>query len=51
MRMTFAESLAPAVKISTLMTIDITKYGPQPAPVLPSSDQVSDVSSLAGLGG
>jgi hypothetical protein len=51
MRMTFAESLAPAVKITTLMTIDITKYGPQPAPVLPSSDQVSDVSSLAGLGG
>jgi hypothetical protein len=51
MRMTFAESLAPAVKISTLMTIDITKYGPQPAPVLPSGDQVSDVSSLAGLGG
>jgi hypothetical protein len=51
MRMTFAESLAPAVKITTLMTIDITKYGPQPAPVLPSSDQVSDVSSLAALGG
>lgn len=51
MRIMLAESIAPAVKINTLMTIDITKYGPQPAPVLPSADQVNDVSSLPGLSG
>jgi hypothetical protein len=30
------------------MTIDIPEYGPQPAPSLPSADQVTDASSLLG---
>lgn len=30
------------------MTIDIPEYGPQPAPVLPPADQVTDLSSIVG---
>jgi hypothetical protein len=51
MRLTFAESLAPSVKLNIGMTMDFLKYGPQPATVFPSADQVTDASSLATLGG
>jgi hypothetical protein len=51
MRISFAESLAPSVKLNIAMTMDFVKYGPQPKPTFPSADQVSDASSLSGMGG
>jgi hypothetical protein len=51
MRLNFAESLAPSVKLNIAMTMDFVKYGPQPTPTFPSADQVNDASSLGGLGG
>jgi hypothetical protein len=51
MQISFAESLAPSVKLNIGMTMDFVKYGPQPKPMFPSADQVNDASSLAGLGG
>ena len=51
MRLSFAESLAPSVKLNIGMTMDFVKYGPQPKPVFPSADQVSDASSLSSVGG
>jgi hypothetical protein len=51
MQLSFAESLAPSVKLNIGMTMDFVKYGPQPKPVFPSGDQVSDASSLSSTGG
>ncbi|MGN6168092.1 MAG: hypothetical protein ACTHQQ_07945 [Solirubrobacteraceae bacterium] len=51
MQMTIAESVAPSVKLNIGMTIDFLKYGRQPVPSFPSPDQVTDASSLSGLGG
>jgi hypothetical protein len=51
MRLAFAESLAPSVKLNIAMTMDFLKYGPQPTPNFPSPDQVTDASSLSALGG
>ncbi len=51
MRLSFAESLAPSVKVNIAMTMDFLKYGPQPTPTFPSADQVNDASSLSGVGG
>jgi hypothetical protein len=51
MRLTFAESVAPSVKLNIAMTMDFLKYGPQPSPNFPSADQVTDASSLSALGG
>jgi hypothetical protein len=51
MRLSFAESVAPSVKLNLAMTMDFLKYGPQPAPTFPSADQVTDASSLSALGG
>ena len=51
MRLSFAESLAPSVKLNIGMTMDFVKYGPQPKPAFPSADQVSDASSLSSVGG
>ena len=51
MRLSFAESVAPSVKLNIAMTMDFLKYGPQPAPTFPSADQVTDASSLSSLGG
>lgn len=51
MRLSFAESLAPSVKLNIGMTMDFIKYGPQPKPAFPSADQVSDASSLSSVGG
>lgn len=51
MRLSFAESLAPSVKLNIGMTMDFIKYGPQPKPTFPSADQVSDASSLSSVGG
>lgn len=50
MRFTISESPAPSVKLNIGVTMDVVKYGPQPMPSFPSADQVSDASSLAGLG-
>jgi hypothetical protein len=35
-------------RVGTKVTVDFVKYGPQPKPTLPSPDQVTDASSLAG---
>ena len=51
MRLVFAESVAPSVKLNLAMTMDFVKYGPQPTPAFPSASQVTDASSLAGVGG
>ena len=51
MRLSFAESVAPSVKLNIGMTMDFVKYGPQPKPRFPSADQVSDASSLSSVGG
>ena len=51
MRLAFAESLAPSVKLNIAMTMDFVKYGLQPSPNFPSADQVTDASSLSALGG
>jgi hypothetical protein len=51
MRLTFAESVAPSVKLNIGMTMDFVKYGPQPATQFPSADQVTDASSLSSVGG
>ncbi|HET7048796.1 MAG TPA: hypothetical protein VFI54_11070 [Solirubrobacteraceae bacterium] len=51
MRLSFAESLAPSVKLNIAMTMNFVKYGPQPKPTFPSADQVSDASSFSGVGG
>jgi hypothetical protein len=51
MRLSFAESLAPSVKLNIAITMDFVKYGPQPTPTFPSADQVTGASSLSGLGG
>jgi len=51
MRLSFDESLAPSVKLNIAITMDFVKYGPQPTPTFPSADQVSDASSLSGVGG
>jgi hypothetical protein len=51
MRLAFAESVAPSVKLNIAMTMDFLKYGPQPAPNFPAADQVTDASSLSALGG
>jgi hypothetical protein len=49
MKMSFGSS-SQGQSATIGMTIDIPEYGPQPAPVLPSPDQVSDASSLLGGG-
>ncbi|MGZ4260563.1 MAG: hypothetical protein ACXVEW_00565 [Solirubrobacteraceae bacterium] len=51
MRLAFAESLAPSVKLNIAMTMDFLKYGPQSSPNFPSADQVTDASSLSAPGG
>jgi hypothetical protein len=51
MRLAFAESVAPSVKLNIAMTMEFLKYGPQPSPNFPSADQVTDASSLSALGG
>ena len=51
MRISFAESLAPSVKLNIAMRMDFVRYGPQPKPTFPSADQVSDASSLSGMRG
>jgi hypothetical protein len=51
MRLSFAESVAPSVKLNIGMTMDFVKYGPQPKTRFPSADQVSDASSLSSVGG
>jgi hypothetical protein len=33
------------------VTMDLSHYGPQPAPATPSPDQVMDLSALAGGSG
>jgi hypothetical protein len=48
MKMSFGSS-ANGQSFTIGMTIDIPEYGPQPAPVLPPADQVTDTTS--GLGG
>lgn len=35
--------------VSTQITVDIVKYGPQPQPPAPGADQVTDISQLTGL--
>ncbi len=51
MRMAFKESLSTGQSVSTAITVDIVQYGPQPPPVLPPADQVTDASALAGATG
>ena len=51
MRLSFGETVPGGVKLNALISIDITKYGPQPVPAFPSADQVTDASSLLRLGG
>ncbi|MGZ4184014.1 MAG: hypothetical protein ACXVUE_19650 [Solirubrobacteraceae bacterium] len=51
MRLAFAESPAPSVKLNIAMTMDFLKYGPQSSPNFPSADQVTDASSLSAPGG
>jgi hypothetical protein len=48
MRLAFSESLSSGQSVSTAITVDIVGYGPQPPPVLPPADQVTDASALAG---
>ena len=50
MRLTFAESVAPSVKLTIGITMDFVKYGPQPAPSFPSPDQVTDANSFVPTG-
>jgi hypothetical protein len=49
-RLSFHESLPTGQSVSTEITVDITGYGPQPAPVIPPASQVTDASGLAGSG-
>ena len=51
MRISFRESLATGQAIDAAITVDIVGYGPQPPPVLPPADQVTDASALAGASG
>jgi hypothetical protein len=51
MRLSFRESLPTGQTVSTAITVDIVEYGPQPPPVLPPADQVTDASALAGASG
>ena len=51
MRMSFNEATAAGQSVDAAITVDIVDYGPQPAPVLPPANQVTDASSLAGAGG
>src|SRR5262249_27678979 len=50
-----AMSLSPALPgghtLNESFTIDFLSYGPQPAPTVPPSDQVTDISKLIGSGG
>jgi hypothetical protein len=49
-QMSFKAS-AQGQTVDALTTIDIPEYGPQPAPVLPPADQVTDASALLGSTG
>lgn len=51
LRMAFRESLPSGQSVSTAITVNIVEYGPQPPPVLPPADQVTDASALAGASG
>jgi hypothetical protein len=51
MRMSFGESLPSGQTITAAITVDITGYGPQPAPVIPPASQVTDASALTGQTG
>lgn len=51
MRLAFRESLPTGQSVDAAITVDIVAYGPQPPPVLPPADQVTDASALAGSGG
>ncbi len=42
----FSDSSSSAGQIGVAMTIQFTHYGPQPAPTLPSADQVGDLGAL-----
>jgi hypothetical protein len=48
MQLSLDESLQSGQSVNTKVTVDLAKYGPQPKPTLPPSDQVTDVSSLTG---
>jgi hypothetical protein len=49
MVMSFSENVpSSGQKISISIRIGIPQYGPQPAPVVPAADQVTDLSSLTG---
>lgn len=50
-RMTFHEALSTGQSVGTTINVDITGYGPQAPPVLPSPDQVTDAGSLTGAAG
>jgi hypothetical protein len=45
MRLSYAFTLPAGQKLNTLMTIDIPRYGAQPAPALPPANQVTDLTS------
>jgi hypothetical protein len=51
MTMTMATTLSGGQTLNEGITIDITHYGPEPAPALPPSDQVARLSALLGSGG
>jgi hypothetical protein len=47
MQLSFNESVASGQTANAKITVDFVKYGPQPKPVLPPPDQVTDASALA----
>ena len=51
LQLSLNESLQTGQTVNTQITVDLVKYGPQPKPTLPPSDQVTDVSSLSGAAG
>jgi hypothetical protein len=51
MRITLDESLPTGQTVSTRITVDLLKYGPQPQPVVPPASQVTDASALTGATG
>jgi hypothetical protein len=40
----FNENLPTGQTLNTFVTVDVTQYGPQPAPVLPPASQVQDLT-------
>jgi hypothetical protein len=50
MQFAFGENVPAVGQMHFSMTMDITGYGPQPAPAIPPASQVTDITSLAGLG-